>query len=61
MGKQAIAVYSKADKDALYLRYADASICIGEAKSSDSYLNIPAIITAAEISGCDAIFPGYGF
>jgi len=61
MGKKAIAVYSKADKDALYLKYADASICIGEAASSASYLNIPAIITAAEISGCDAIFPGYGF
>ncbi|MDA7848285.1 acetyl-CoA carboxylase biotin carboxylase subunit [Sulfurospirillum sp.] len=61
MGKQAIAVYSKADKDALYLKYADASICIGEAASSGSYLHIPSIITAAEISGCDAIFPGYGF
>ena len=61
MGKIAVAVYSKADKDALYLQYADASICIGEAASSGSYLNIPAIITAAEISGCDAIFPGYGF
>ena len=61
MGKKAIAVYSKADKDALYLKYADASICIGEAASSSSYLHIPSIITAAEISGCDAIFPGYGF
>ena len=61
MGKKAIAVYSKADKDALYLKYADASICIGEAASTGSYLNIPAIISAAEISGCDAIFPGYGF
>ncbi len=61
MGKKAIAVYSKADKDALYLKYADASICIGEAASSSSYLHIPSIISAAEISGCDAIFPGYGF
>ena len=61
MGKQAIAVYSTADKDALYLRYADASICIGGEKSSQSYLSIPAIISAAEISECDAIFPGYGF
>ena len=61
MGKKAIAVYSKADKDALYLKYADASICIGEAASSGSYLHIPSIISAAEISGCDAIFPGYGF
>lgn len=61
MGKKAIAVYSKADKDALYLKYADAAICIGEAKSAQSYLSIPSIISAAEISGCDAIFPGYGF
>jgi len=61
MGKKAIAVYSIADKDALYLQHADASICIGGAKSSESYLSIPAIISAAEISGCDAIFPGYGF
>ena len=61
MGKIAVAVYSKADKDALYLEYADASICIGEAASSSSYLHIPSIISAAEISGCDAIFPGYGF
>ncbi len=61
MGKEAICVYSTADKDALYLKYADASICIGEANSNESYLNIPAIIAAAEISECDAIFPGYGF
>ena len=61
MGKTAVAVYSKADKDALYLQYADASICIGEAVSASSYLHIPSIISAAEISGCDAIFPGYGF
>jgi acetyl-CoA carboxylase biotin carboxylase subunit len=61
MGKKAIAVYSTADKDALYLRYADASICIGGPKSTQSYLSIPSIISAAEISECDAIFPGYGF
>ncbi len=61
MGKQAIAVYSQADKDALYLEYADASICIGKDRSDQSYLNIPAIISAAEVSECDAIFPGYGF
>lgn len=61
MGKEAIVVHSTADADALYVRYADASICIGDARSSDSYLNIPAIITAAEIAGVDAIFPGYGF
>ncbi|NLK66584.1 MAG: acetyl-CoA carboxylase biotin carboxylase subunit [Campylobacteraceae bacterium] len=61
MGKEAVVVYSAADKDALYVKYANASICIGPARSSDSYLNIPAIITAAQISECDAIFPGYGF
>lgn len=61
MGKKAIVVHSSADKDALYVRYADASICIGPAKSIDSYLNIPSIISAAEISEADAIFPGYGF
>lgn len=61
MGKEAIVVHSTADADALYVRYADASICIGEARSSDSYLNIPAIITACEVSQADAIFPGYGF
>ena len=61
MGKEAVAVYSKGDKGAAYLELADAAICIGEAPSSESYLNIPAIISAAEISGCDAVFPGYGF
>lgn len=61
MGKKAIVVHSEADKDALYVKYADATICIGQAKSNDSYLNIPAIISAAEISEADAIFPGYGF
>lgn len=61
MGKEAVAVYSTADKDASYLQLADAAICIGAAPSSSSYLNIPAIIAAAEISNCDAVFPGYGF
>ncbi len=61
MGKQAIAIYSTADKDAHYLKLADAAICIGGQKSNESYLNIPAIISAAEIAEADAIFPGYGF
>lgn len=61
MGKEAIVIHSTADKDALYVKYADASICIGNPRSTDSYLNIPAIITACEISEADAIFPGYGF
>ncbi|RXK06542.1 acetyl-CoA carboxylase biotin carboxylase subunit [Halarcobacter bivalviorum] len=61
MGKKSVAVYSAGDKNASYLKHADEAICIGDVKSIDSYLNIPAIITAAEITGCDAIFPGYGF
>jgi acetyl-CoA carboxylase biotin carboxylase subunit len=61
MGKEAICVYAKADKDASYLKFADASICIGKDVSTTSYLNIPAIIAAAELVGADAIFPGYGF
>jgi len=61
MDKEAVAVYSTADKDNEYLKLADASICIGKGPSNESYLSIPAIISAAEISDCDAIFPGYGF
>ncbi len=61
MGKEAVVVYSTADKDALYVKQADMAICIGSEKSIDSYLNIPAIISAAEIAEADAIFPGYGF
>ena len=61
MGKEAVAVYSTADKGSEYLKLADAAICIGDGPSAKSYLNIPAIISAAEISQCDAIFPGYGF
>ena len=61
MDKEAVAVYSTADKDAEYLKYADLAICIGGVKSNESYLNIPSIMAAADISGCDAVFPGYGF
>ncbi len=61
MGKKSVAVYSIGDKNASYLKHADEAVCIGDVKSIDSYLNIPAIITAAEMTGCDAIFPGYGF
>lgn len=61
MGKEAFAVYSSADKDSAYLELANAHICIGGPKSADSYLKIPAIITAAELLEADAIFPGYGF
>ena len=61
MGKEAVAIYSTVDKGSEYLELADAAICIGAGPSAKSYLNIPSIISAAEISGCDAIFPGYGF
>jgi len=61
MGKEAVVVYSKGDKDASYLKLADVAICIGDVKSADSYLNIPAVISAAELTECDAVFPGYGF
>ncbi|MFP6027011.1 acetyl-CoA carboxylase biotin carboxylase subunit [Helicobacter pylori] len=61
MGKESIAIYSIADKDAHYLNTASAKVCIGGVKSSESYLNIPAIISAAELFEADAIFPGYGF
>ena len=61
MGKEVVCVYAKADKDASYLKFADASICVGKDVSTTSYLNIPAIISAAELAECDAIFPGYGF
>ena len=61
MGKEAVAVYSTGDRDAAYLRLADAAVCIGGAKSNESYLNIPAVISAAELAECDAVFPGYGF
>lgn len=61
MGKEAIAIYSTTDRGSEYLRLADAAICIGDGPSNKSYLNIPTIIATAEVSGCDAIFPGYGF
>ena len=61
MGIKTVAVHSEADKEALHVKYADEAICIGPAPSSQSYLNIPAIISAAEITNVDAIHPGYGF
>ncbi len=61
MGIKTVAVHSEADRDALHVRFADEAICIGPASSADSYLNIPAIISAAEITNVDAIHPGYGF
>src|SRR6187431_2678067 len=61
LGIKTVAVYSEADENSLHVRFADEDICIGAARSTDSYLNVPAIITAAEITGADAIHPGYGF
>ncbi len=58
---ETVAVYSKVDENSLHRRFADSSVCVGEAPPSDSYLNIPRIIAAAEISNADAIHPGYGF
>jgi len=61
LGIRTVAVYSQADRDSLHVRFADEAICIGQALSSNSYLNIPAIISAAEITDVEAIHPGYGF
>lgn len=61
MGIKTVAVYSTADKESLHVRFADEAVCIGKPQSSDSYLNIPHIMAAAEITNADAIHPGYGF
>jgi acetyl-CoA carboxylase biotin carboxylase subunit len=61
LGVKTVAVYSEADENSLHVHFADDSVCIGPPRSADSYLNVPAIIAAAEITGADAIHPGYGF
>ncbi len=61
LGVRTVAVYSEADRHALHVRFADEAICIGPPRSADSYLNIPQVISAAEIANVDAIHPGYGF
>ena len=61
MGIQTVAVYSTADSESLHVKFADEAVCIGPAASSESYLKIPNIIAAAEITNADAIHPGYGF
>src|SRR5258708_11188333 len=61
MGIRTVAVYSEADRDALHVRFADEAVCIGPPRSSESYLNIASIISAAEITDAEAIHPGYGF
>ncbi|KIC89460.1 MULTISPECIES: acetyl-CoA carboxylase biotin carboxylase subunit [unclassified Flavihumibacter] len=61
MGIKTIAVYSTADKDSLHVKFADEAVCLGRPQSADSYLNIPHLMAAAEITNADAIHPGYGF
>jgi acetyl-CoA carboxylase biotin carboxylase subunit len=61
LGIRTVAVYSEADRDSLHVRFADEAICIGPARSNLSYLNVPSVISAAEITNADAIHPGYGF
>src|SRR6202035_3220369 len=61
LGIRTVAVYSEADRHSLHVRFADEAICIGPAKSARSYLDIPSVISAAEITNVDAIHPGYGF
>jgi len=61
MGIKTVAVYSTADKDSLHVRFADEAVCIGKPQSSESYLNIPHLMAAAEITNADAVHPGYGF
>lgn len=61
MGIETVAVYSSADRDALHAQLADESVCVGPAKAQDSYLNIKNILSAATVTGCDAVHPGFGF
>jgi acetyl-CoA carboxylase biotin carboxylase subunit len=61
MGIRTVAVYSTADKESLHVKFADEAVCIGKPQGSESYLNIPNLIAAAEITNADAIHPGYGF
>ncbi|MCS6831903.1 MAG: acetyl-CoA carboxylase biotin carboxylase subunit, partial [bacterium] len=61
LGIESVAVYSEADRDALHVQLADEAICIGPPPSAESYLNIPHILMAAQITGAEAIHPGYGY
>src|SRR5512136_2232519 len=61
LGIKTVAVYSEADENSLHVRFADEDVCVGPARAANSYLNVPAVISAAEITGADAIHPGYGF
>src|SRR3990170_7498430 len=61
LGIKTVAVHSTADADAMHVRLADESVCIGPPPAADSYLNIPSIVSACEITGAEAVHPGYGF
>src|ERR1700750_2439803 len=61
LGISTVAVYSTADKEAMHVKLADESVCIGPPAARDSYLNVPALLAACEITGADAVHPGYGF
>ncbi len=61
LGIRTVAVFSEADRDSLHVRFADEAVCVGPARSSDSYLNIPSVISAAEVTDVDAVHPGYGY
>ncbi len=61
LGIKTVAVYSEADRESLHVTFADEAVCIGPPPGKDSYLKIPSIISAAQITGADAIHPGYGF
>src|SRR3989442_14608063 len=61
LGVRTVAVYSEADRSSLHVRFADEAVCIGPPRSSESYLNIASIISAAEVTGADAVHPRYGF
>src|SRR5512136_1257284 len=61
LGIRTVAVHSTVDADSLHVRFADEAVCIGPPPSKDSYLNVPSLLSAAEVTGADAIHPGYGF
>jgi acetyl-CoA carboxylase biotin carboxylase subunit len=61
LGIKTVAIFSEADRDSLHVRFADEAVCVGPARSSESYLKIPSVISAAEITDVDAVHPGYGY